>query len=258
MHQVLLNLCVNARDAMPQGGVLTLSAENVEIDASYASHIPGAQPGSYVMWRVTDTGVGIPADIIDRVFEPFFSTKGHGRGTGLGLSIVVGIAKSHHGFVSIYSTLGKGSTLSIYIPADLSGAAPSGVAPAAKPLFQGNGEAILVVDDSEGMRGAARIVLDSLNLLVLMATDGRDALALLEENEYKISAVVTDVHMPTMDGLAFVSELRKKLPYIGIIVISGNLDEEEANEFKKMGVRCFLEKPFTQDKLTAALATVIF
>jgi len=258
IHQVLLNLCVNARDAMPDGGVLTLFAENVEIDASYASAIAGAVPASYVMWRISDTGTGIPAEVFDRIFEPFFTTKGHGKGTGLGLSIVVGIVKSHHGFVNAYSTPLKGSTFSVYIPADLSDATTPGVPLVVSSTFQGNGEAILIVDDSEGIRGAATSVLDSLNLHVIAAADGLEALDLVAKYGDKLSAVITDVHMPTMDGLTFVRKLRNILPDIGIIVISGNLDEEEASGFIAMGVHTFLEKPFTQDKLTAALGQVIF
>jgi len=257
IHQVLLNLCVNARDAMPDGGVLTLFAENVEIDASYASAIAGAVPGSYVMWRISDTGTGIAADVLDRIFEPFFTTKGHGKGTGLGLSIVVGIVKSHHGFVNAYSTITKGSTFSVYIPAELSDTADTGVPLVVHSTFQGNGEAILMVDDSEGIRSAASSVLDSLNLHVIAAKDGQEALDLVEKFGDKLSAVITDVHMPTMDGLTFVKKLRSILPDIGIIVISGNLDEEEARGFIKLNVSTFLEKPFTQEKLTSALSQVI-
>jgi len=254
IHQVLLNLCVNARDAMPDGGSLSVLAENVEVDASYASAIAGAHPGSYVMWRISDTGGGIPPEILDRIFEPFFTTKALGKGTGLGLSIVVGIVKSHHGFINAYSTLMKGSTFAVYIPADLTGAAVTGAIETKQAYFMGNGEAILIVDDSVGMLSAAKAVLTALNLHVFTATDGQDALEVVKQFGNAFSAVITDVHMPNMDGLAFVRELRAFLPDVRIIVISGNLDEDEANGFIEMGVHTFLEKPFTQEKLTTALA----
>lgn len=257
IYQVLFNLCINARDAMPVGGILSLSVESVEIDHCYASAVPGALPGSYVVCKVSDTGTGIVPEILDRIFEPFFSTKGHGKGTGLGLSIVVGIVKSHHGFLNAYSTPSKGSTFSVYLPADLSEVADSSPVLNGTHSFQGKGEVILVVDDSEGMRDAARTVLSVLKLRAITAIDGRDALQIVEQLGTNLSAIITDVHMPNMDGLAFVKELRRILPDIGIIVISGNLDEAEANSFRKMGVRSFLDKPFTQEKLIAALSQVI-
>ncbi len=255
--QVLLNLCVNARDAMRDGGTLTLSAANVEVDASYASAIPGAIPGSYVMWRISDTGIGIPMEMLDRIYEPFFTTKAQGKGTGLGLSIVVGIVKSHHGFLNVYSTPNKGSTFSIYLPADQSGSVDTIAPVVIRDAFVGKGESILVVDDSEGMRAAALSVLDALNLHVITAMDGNEALEIVGLIGEKLSAIITDVHMPNMDGLTFVRQVRNILPDIGIIVISGNLDEEEAGRFMKKGVQTFLKKPFTQENLTSALTQVL-
>jgi PAS domain S-box-containing protein len=257
LHQVLLNLCVNARDAMPNGGTLTLEAENAEIDAAYASSVAEARPGSYVVWRIKDTGTGIPAEILDRIFEPFFSTKGPDKGTGLGLSTVIGIIKSHGGFVRVYSVAGQGTTFTVYLPADTCGADDLlGAVVASTDTFRGNGETILVADDEPAVRQAARAVLTALNFNVLTAADGTEALIKVAENRVEIRAVLTDLHMPHMDGLSFVRALKRMLPEVGIIVASGQLDERETAEFKTIGVTSLLEKPFTQEKLMEALKPI--
>lgn len=257
LHQVLLNLCVNARDAMPNGGTLTLEAENAEIDAAYASSVAEARPGNYVVWRIKDTGTGIPAEILDRIFEPFFSTKGPDKGTGLGLSTVIGIIKSHGGFVRVYSVAGQGTTFTVYLPADTGGEDNlTGAVVASADAFRGNGETILVADDEPAVRQAARAVLTALNFNVLTAADGTEALIKVAENRAELRAVLTDLHMPHMDGLTFVRALKRMLPEVGIIVASGQLDEREAREFKTIGVTALLEKPFTQEKLMEALRPV--
>ncbi|MCD6050779.1 MAG: multi-sensor hybrid histidine kinase [Verrucomicrobia bacterium] len=255
LHQVLLNLCVNARDAMPNGGTLTLAAENTEIDEAYASSVAEARPGNYVLWRITDTGTGIPPEIIERIFEPFFSTKGPDKGTGLGLSTVIGIVKSHSGFVRVYSVPNQGTTFSVFLPA--AGADTQAEEAEKVPdAFCGNGETILVADDEQAVRMAARAVLTSLNFKVATAADGTEALIQVAEKRNELKAVITDLHMPHMDGLAFVRALKRMLPDVGIIIASGRLDEREAKEFKSLGVNAVLEKPFTQDKLVEALKTV--
>ncbi len=256
LHQVLLNLCVNARDAMPNGGTLTLEAENAEIDATYASAVPEAKPGSYVVWRVKDTGTGIPQEIIDRIFEPFFSTKGPDKGTGLGLSTVLGIVKSHGGFIQIYSVLAKGSTFAVYLPAEGSRGSDTTQLTKVETTFRGNGETILVVDDEVEVRNVLRAVLTRLNFKVLTASDGTAALIQMAENRTELRVVITDLHMPHMDGFSFVRMLKGRLPQTGIIVTSGRLDERDVNEFKKLGVSALLDKPFTQEKLMEALEMV--
>ncbi len=255
LHQVLLNLCVNARDAMPNGGTLTLEAENVEIDAAYASSVPEAVPGSYVVWRVTDTGTGIPPEVVERIFEPFFSTKGPDKGTGLGLSTVMGIIKSHGGFIRVYSVPGQGTTFTIYLPAD--GGNTAAVTVEKQPdAFRGNGEYILVADDEPVVRQAARAVLTALNFNVITAVDGTEALIKVAEKRTELRVVLTDVHMPHMDGLAFVRVLKRMSPDVGVIIASGRLDEREMKEFKSLGISALLEKPFTQEKLVEALKVV--
>ncbi len=256
LHQVLLNLCVNARDAMPNGGSLTLSAENVVIDETYASSVPDALPGRFVAWHVKDTGTGIPHEIVDRIFEPFYSTKSADRGTGLGLSTVLGIVKGHGGFVHVQSAPGQGSTFSVFLPSENPGADSSPSAAEAIPSFQGNGETILVVDDEAGVRDVTRTVLQSLNFKVITSPDGTDALIQIAEKRHEVRAVITDVQMPHMDGLTFVRVLRRLLPTIGIIVASGRLEQKDEQEFQALGVDVLLGKPFSQPELVAALTTV--
>lgn len=256
LHQVLLNLCVNARDAMPNGGMLTLDADNVEIDAAYASAVPNAKPGSYVVCRVTDTGTGIPPEVLERIFEPFFSTKGPDKGTGLGLSTVIGIVKGHGGFVQVYSVPGEGSTFAVYLPADHPAVEDTGMTVKSDITFRGNGEIILVVDDELPVCEVLRTVLTSLNFKVVTASDGTEALMQVADRRGDLRAVITDLHMPQMDGLTFVRVLKHMLPAAGVIVTSGHVDDREANEFKSLGVNAILHKPFTEQTLVAALQKV--
>jgi PAS domain S-box-containing protein len=255
-HQVLLNLCINARDAMPEGGTLTLEAENMDLETIYADALMEAKPGHYVVWRVMDTGTGIPPEILDRIFDPFFTTKGPGKGTGLGLSTLIGIVKSHGGFVRVYSVPGKGSTFAVYLPATASSADNTALPTETDMPYRGHGETILVVDDEAAVRNVLRAVLTKLNFKVLTASDGTDALAQVMEHLAELRAVITDLHMPHMDGLSFVRVLKGRLPQVGIIVSSGRLDEPDENEFKKLGVSALLDKPFSQKELLEALKTV--
>ncbi|HZM04824.1 MAG TPA: response regulator [Candidatus Saccharimonadales bacterium] len=255
LGQVLLNLCVNARDAMPTGGTLTLKAEQVKIDALYASAIAGAKPGNYVVWSVTDTGTGIPPAILDRIFDPFFSTKGPDKGTGLGLSTVAGIVKGHGGFLRVYSTPGQGTTFIIYLPAATADLSDTTLLGKEKITFRGNGETILVVDDEMAVREISRNVLTALNFKVLVAPDGATALIQAAENQKFLRVVITDMHMAGMDGLAFVRVLKQMLPETKIIVTSGRLDEFETADFKALGVSDMMAKPFTHEKLVKILQT---
>lgn len=254
LHQVLLNLCVNARDAMPHGGTLTLEAETCEVDAVYASSVHEAKPGKYVVWRVLDTGTGIPPEILERIFDPFFTTKGPEKGTGLGLSTVMGIVKGHGGFLQVHSQPGQGSTFSAYLPVQGAGAGSDTehvTTPAAE--FRGREETILLVDDEPAVREMARAVLRRMNFKPLTATDGTDGLMQVAQNHTDIRAIITDLHMPHMDGLAFVRALRRMLPDIPIAVASGRMEDSVAEEFKTLGVTTRLDKPFTEVQLAQAL-----
>jgi PAS domain S-box-containing protein len=254
LQQVLLNLCVNARDAMRDGGTLTLTAENLELDSAAANALPAAKPGCYVAWKITDTGTGIPSEILERIFEPFFSTKGPEKGTGLGLSTVSGIIKSHGGFVQVFSVLGQGSTFTVCLPVAALG---EGVAVPIKNAvpFRGNGQTVLVVDDDAAIRNFMRTVLTRENFKVLTALDGASALIQVAEHQANLRVVITDQHMPNMDGLAFARVLKAKLPRAGIIVVSGTMDGPTAGEFKKLGVVAILEKPFNPEQLLTTLET---
>lgn len=259
LHQVLLNLCVNARDAMPGGGTLSVRGQVVELDAVYARSIPDAVPGRYLTLRVSDTGAGIPPDILDRIFDPFFTTKGADKGTGLGLSTVLGIVKGHGGFVQVYSQVGEGTIFTVYLPA----AAPESGASARTPAVdtaearQGHGETVLFVDDEAAVREVGRTVLERLNYQPLLATDGADGLVQAAAHRGTLRAVITDLHMPHMDGLAFVRALRRTLPDVPVVVASGRVDEAVAAELLRHGVTRRLDKPFTQEQLARELQALL-
>lgn len=257
LHQVLLNLCVNARDAMPGGGTLSLTMQNLELDSGMAAGIPGTRPGRYIEWSIADTGSGIPRAVLDRIFEPFFTTKDPDKGTGLGLSSVLGIIRSHKGAVQVDSEPGRGSTFRIYLP--VADSAPG--ARCVRPLvtstrFSGNGETILVVDDEVLVRTMICAVLKSMNFRVLTANDGAEGLALVASKGDELSLVISDLHMPQMDGLKFVKLLRRLAPTLPVIVSSGRFDEELSDEFTVHGITASLLKPFTQDALAGILEQV--
>jgi two-component system cell cycle sensor histidine kinase/response regulator CckA len=252
LHQVLLNLCVNARDAMPDGGVLTLEA--APADASDVGDNSAAH--RYVVLRVTDTGTGIEPDLVERIFDPFFSTKGADKGTGLGLFTAAGIAKGHDGFIRVHSSPGQGSTFSVVLPV-IAGASDAEPERESATSFLGSRELILYVDDESEVRTAARAVLARLNFTPLIAKDAMGGLLQAMQHRTELRAVITDLHMPQMDGLAFVRALRRTLPDIPIIAASGRLDVGPAKELKRLGVTVLLDKPFTQAMLANALRAVI-
>jgi PAS domain S-box-containing protein len=256
IHQVLLNLCVNARDAMPDGGTLTLDARNHMIDALYASGVPELKPGRHVRIQISDTGTGMPPEIIERIFEPFFSTKPADKGTGLGLSTVIGIVRSHSGCVQVYSVPGEGTRFSIYLPVAEEGSASSIVPFTPEIDFAGDGRSILIVEDEPAVREIARAVLLSLDFKVLTASDGEDALLQLAADQTRVSLIITDLHMPKMDGLVFVKKARELLPDVPIIVSSGRLEKADADRLAGLGVHALLHKPFTQGDLVASLQHV--
>jgi len=256
LHQVLLNLCVNARDAMPNGGTLTLEAQFMRVDATFTRFAPDARPGEYVRFRVRDTGTGIPPEILERIFDPFFSTKGPEKGTGLGLSTVVGIVKGHGGFLQVYSELGRGATFSVFLPIDqLDG--QTEIATQSPKEILGHGETILFVDDEVAVRETARAVLQRLNFKPLTATDGADGLMQATQNRRELKAIITDLHMPHMDGLAFVLALRRDFPDIPVMVASGRLENDVAEKFRSLGVTNRLDKPFTEIHLAEALKKLL-
>jgi len=211
LHQILLNLCVNARDAMPAGGTLTLSAENFPVDEHYASMTPGAKPGPHVCFDVTDTGMGIPPQNMEKIFDPFFTTKELGHGTGLGLSSVIGIVKSHGGFMTVHSEIGRGTTFKVYLPAVVDklerlAETPETVLPPA------HGELLLLVDDEKAILQVARALLEGHGYRILTAEDATEALALFAMRKDEIKLVLTDLAMPLMDGVSLIRTLKKMKP----------------------------------------------
>jgi PAS domain S-box-containing protein len=256
LHQVLLNLCVNARDAMPDGGKLRVTAENFTVDENYSSMIPDAKPGRHILIKVGDSGQGIPDSILNQIFDPFFTTKEHGKGTGLGLSTVAGIVKGHGGFIEVESRIREGTTFKIYLPAAQGHHAVPEVAHLAQPP-RGDGELILIVDDETDILAVTETMLTQSNYRVLTATDGTEALAVFSQHRDEVSAVMTDIMMPYVDGVALARALRKMKPSLPIIASSGLNEEKRLAELKTLGVAVSLLKPYNGQKLLETLAEVL-
>jgi PAS domain S-box-containing protein len=256
LHQVLLNLSVNARDAMPNGGRLTITAENFDVDEHYASMTPGAKTGPHVMLRVSDTGTGMPQANIDKIFDPFFTTKEVGKGTGLGLSTALGIIKSHGGFISVYTEVGIGTTFKVFLPAKVSeetlqkSRVPS-------ELLEGNGELILVVDDEPGILRASKMILEKQNYRVLTANDGPEALALIAHQKDAIRLVISDISMPYMDGVMLIRAIKKMKPDTAILASTGQGEQGRMAELQSLSVNNFLTKPYNTEKLLLGLRNAL-
>lgn len=256
IHQVLMNLCVNARDAMPEGGSISIKAENVFVDENYARMHIEAKAGRFVQITVADTGPGMPAEVQSRIFEPFFTTKEMTKGTGLGLSTALSIVKSHGGFINVYSEQHRGSQFSVYLPAiKTTETAEQGALKTELPL--GNGELILVVDDEEAIREITRGTLETFGYNVLTANDGTEALAIYADKKNEIDAVLTDMVMPFMDGPATIRALQRMNPNVRIIAASGLGTVQRAGEGTLEGVSVFLTKPYTAEKLLRTLAQIL-
>lgn len=256
MHQVLMNLCVNARDAMQEGGSISIKAQNVFLDENYARMHIEAKAGRFVVISVSDTGSGMSADVQSRIFEPFFTTKEMTKGTGLGLSTALTIVKSHGGFINVYSELHKGTQFTLYLPAlGTPSSAESDLAHSDLPL--GKGEVILVVDDEESIREITRGTLETFGYKVLTASDGTEALALYADQKDEIAVVLTDMVMPFMDGPATIRALRRMNDKVKIIAASGLGAGQRPGEGPLEGVSVFLNKPYTAEKLLKTLAGVL-
>ena len=255
VHQVLMNLAVNARDAMPRGGTLTIHAENVTLDEDFARMHIEAQPGRFVMVSVADTGEGMQPEVLARVFEPFFTTKEVGKGTGLGLSTALTIIRSHGGFINVYSEPHKGTRFSVYVPAIE--ATAERAERKRLDLPAGRGELILVVDDEEAIRLITKGTLEAFNYRVLTAADGTEAVALYAQNREEVACVITDMMMPFMDGPATIRALQKMNPRVRVIAASGLGAGDKATEAAAAGADVFLSKPFTAEKLLKTLAELL-
>jgi PAS domain S-box-containing protein len=262
LHQVLLNLCVNARDAMPQGGSLSLRAENVHVDEALAQQIPDANAGDYVLLSVTDTGTGIPPEILDKIFDPFFTTKGPDKGTGLGLSTVQGIVKSHEGFLQVVSQVGQGTQFKVYLPAALE-FQPAPTEVEERDWLRGQGQLILVVEDEAMVRNLFKQTLEKYGYRVITACEGAEAIALYAQHKAEIKLVLTDLAMPIMDGTTTIRILKRMNPQACLIATSGAGSSADLAGVESLGVTAFLRKPFTtasllqmvHETLTGAMST---
>jgi PAS domain S-box-containing protein len=257
LHQVLLNLCVNARDAMPAGGTLTLEVTHHAVDETMAAMTPGARPGDYVRVRVTDTGMGILPEARDRLFEPFYTTKKYGEGTGLGLSTTLAIVRSHQGFLTVESERGAGSTFCAYLPASAESVGASVAAGTSAAIPHGHGELILVVDDEESIRHIATEVLQRHGYRVIVARHGAEGAALFARHRTEVAAVITDLAMPVMDGQTLIVALASLDPGVRIIASSGRTAADELPESVAEYVRAFIPKPYTAGALLTTLHDIL-
>jgi two-component system, cell cycle sensor histidine kinase and response regulator CckA len=254
LHQVLMNLAVNARDAMPNGGLLTLSAKNLLLDDTFARMNLGAQAGPHLVMTVADTGTGIAPELLERIFDPFFTTKEVGKGTGLGLSTTLGIIKNHGGFVKVQSIVGQGSQFKVYLPTLRETVAQ----PAASPrIMGGNSELILIVEDEPAIQQVTKASLEDSNYQTLTASDGIEAIALYTEHHEKISLVLMDIMMPSLDGVSAIRALMDINPKVRVIAMSGLVTNSQVTETLGTNVKAFLSKPYTMQELLNTLHEVM-
>ena len=252
LHQVLMNLCINARDAMPSGGMLTLSAENTFVDENVVQVNLEAQGGNYVVLTIADSGTGIAPEVRDRMFEPFFTTKQRGQGSGLGLSTVLGIVKNYGGFLQVFSELGQGTQVKVYLPAIES--TPTERSQSEGP-FKGNGERVLIVDDDVVVQQTNQALLECHHYTTLIANDGVEAVSLYAQFQDDIKLVVLDVMMPNMGGIPLILKLRKTNPRVKIIAISGL--PTNRGPVLAAGANAFLAKPYPLESLLRTVSDLV-
>lgn len=252
-HQVLMNLAVNARDALPKGGTITVSAENVDLDEQYAAMAADATPGRYVRLIISDDGEGMSPDVLSRIYEPFFTTKPVGKGTGLGIPTTLGIVRGHGGFMTVYSDVGKGTVFRLYFPAAAPGETAATPVEAAAPP-QGNGELILLVDDDQSVRKVAEATLHAHGYRVAAASDGADALEQFKRIGDRVALVLTDLTMPVMDGATLMRAILRIDSSVPMVVMSGLADAKERHVPSDIRVARVLAKPFTAGTMLRAVA----
>ncbi len=256
MEQVIMNLAVNARDAMPDGGRLIIETRNIELDSAYAMTHPGAIPGPHVLLSVTDTGCGMEKEVLDHLFEPFFTTKEKGKGTGLGLSTVYGIVKQSGGEIQVRSEPGKGATFEILLPR-FDGEPEAKEAPRAEAEAAGVGGHILLVEDDPSVRGLIQRMLERLGYRVTAAASGGEALLLVEEKGMRFDLLMTDVVMPGMDGALLAGRLRKGQPDLKVLYMSGYADDRIAHRGVLDSGAPFIQKPFSLQGLAEKVRSVL-
>ena len=254
IHQVLMNLVVNARDAMINGGKLQITTVNFVIDADFARMHLEAREGNYVLITVTDTGIGIPSIVLDRVFEPFFTTKEVGHGTGLGLSTAIGIVRSHGGFIDVYSEIQRGTQFKVFLPASETAATATSEN---TPIPQGNDELILVVDDEPSILQVTEATLQTFNYRVLTAKDGIEAIAVYANRQQEIGLIIIDMMMPNMDGKTAIRTLKQINPEIKIIAVSGLISHREILTEIDDRITVFITKPYSNEDLLRSVYRLI-
>jgi len=259
LHQILLNLCLNARDAMPRGGKIEIREEFQQVDAMFAAGLGlEARPGPYAVLTVTDTGTGMTPEVMERMFEPFFTTKGPDKGTGLGLSTVLGIVKSHEGFLQVHSKLGEGTRFSVFIPVrEKEKTLDTESVHKSQALHRGNGETVLLVDDEAPIREVGTAILKRLNYNPVTASDGLEGLVKVAELRKELRIIITDLAMPGLDGIQFVKAVRLSLPDMPIIVASGTIDGKFKRQLEELKVAGLLNKPFSEQALAQMLSMTL-
>jgi two-component system, cell cycle sensor histidine kinase and response regulator CckA len=256
LEQVLLNLAVNARDAMPNGGKLTIETQNVELDQEYVRGHLSAQPGPYVMLAVSDTGVGMDAATQARIFEPFFTTKERGKGTGLGLATVYGIVKQSGGWIWVYSEPGQGTTFKVYLPHAAEVAAPAAPTPAPPVSVKGS-ETILLVEDDDMIRHLVQKVLKANGYTVLAAGNGADAERMASAHDGPIHLLMTDVVLPGLNGRQVAERLGAQRPDMRVLFLSGYTDDAIVHHGVLEAGVAFLQKPFPPGVLVRKVREVL-
>ncbi len=251
IHQVLMNLFVNARDAMPNGGSLMASTENIVIDPDYVARHGQPPVGAYILITIADTGIGMTSEMLGRIFDPFFTTKE--TGTGLGLSTVQGIVKAHGGVIEVESQIGQGACFKIYLPAVDSKEVEASAAPA--DLSDGKGQLVLFVDDESAIREIAQQSLETYNYRVMLASDGIEAIDIYTQNYRSIAFVIIDMMMPHLDTRSTILALQQINPQVQVVVMSGSFLNLEAM-IDQSHVRAYLTKPFTTAALLETLANI--
>ncbi len=254
IQQVLMNLCVNARDAMPDGGRLIIQSSVARLSENDARHQPDAKPGWFAVLSVSDTGVGMDEAVRQRIFEPFFTTKEKGKGTGLGLSMVYGVVKNHGGFVNVYSEAGEGSTFKVYLPLSGKPEVPESVSDS---VMAGGHETILVIDDEEAIRQVAADILGSYGYRVRLAADGEEGVALFAKQPQEFDLVILDMIMPRQGGRETFLELKKIDPNVRVLFSTGYSQNEKVNEILALGVKGFIQKPYQVGELLAKVRDIL-